>query len=111
MFFFVTIPVQWLPYAMLLITYVADGQTATIIQATGLIAAHLHDFLTNLWPRFGGGRNLLPTPNFVKRMFKFRRITEKGTYTVYTPTPKPGSSLGGIEAWRHRGPGHTLGGA
>ncbi|KAL8909603.1 MAG: hypothetical protein Q9207_000101 [Kuettlingeria erythrocarpa] len=38
-------------------------------QGTGIIAAHLYDFLTRLYPTFGGGRNYLKTPAFLRRWF------------------------------------------
>jgi Derlin-2/3 len=47
-FFVVTILIQWLPYTILLVTFIVSGPTTAIIQAIGLIAAHLHDFLTRL---------------------------------------------------------------
>lgn len=118
-FFVVTIPAQWIPYAMLLMTFVMAGPGAAKIQATGLIAAHLHDFLTRLWPTFGGGRNFVPTPRFVKRMFQTTEATvrDRSFGTAFTPAqrtagPASGSSSGGVlpESWRNRGSGHRLGG-
>lgn len=58
--FVITIPAQFMPYAMLLMTVVMSGPGAAMVQGTGLIAAHLHDFLTRIWPTFGGGRNIIP---------------------------------------------------
>ena len=76
-FFIVTIPAPWIPYTMLLITLVTAGPNATMVQATGIVAAHLHDFLTRLWPMFGGGRNLLPTPAIFKRWFFVRQRKDR----------------------------------
>lgn len=117
-FFVITIPAQWIPYAMLLITFVMAGPGQAKIQATGLIAAHLHDFLTRLWPTFGGGRNLVPTPAFVKRMFQSTEATtaHRGFGTAFTPAQRApsasASGSGGVlpESWRSRGTGHRLGG-
>jgi len=84
------------------------------IQLTGLVAAHLHDFLSKLWPSFGGGKNLLPTPKFVTRIFQTTEATiSNKTYgTSFTPaqkTPKP--ATGPLpESWGSRGSGHRLGG-
>jgi Derlin-2/3 len=116
-FLVITIPAQWTPYAMLLMTAVMASPQAAIIQATGLVAAHLYDFLTRLWPEFGGGRNMLPTPAFVRRWFFVRqRDADYGT-AIRPITGQPsaqgsGSSTGGVlpESWRNRGSGHRLGG-
>jgi Derlin-2/3 len=110
-FFVVTIPIQWLPYAILLVTLVSGGPTAAMIQATGLIAAHLHDFLTRLWPIFGGGRNLLPTPAFVKRMFTTRPVIKKVYGEAHFPAQRASSELAPDPSWGWRGSGHKLGGA
>ncbi|KAF8865841.1 hypothetical protein BDZ45DRAFT_735780 [Acephala macrosclerotiorum] len=118
-FFIITIPAQWIPYAMLLMTFVMAGPDPAKVQATGLIAAHLHDFLTRLWPTFGGGRNLVPTPAFVKRLWQTTEasIASRGYGTAFTPAQRTegtstGASAGGVlpESWRNRGSGHRLGG-
>jgi len=118
-FFIVTIPAQWIPYAMLLMTFIMASPGAAKIQATGLIAAHLHDFLTRLWPTFGGGRNLVPTPGFVQRIFETTEptVVNRGFGTGIRPAQRDtgtasGSSAGGVlpESWRSRGSGHRLGG-
>jgi Derlin-2/3 len=104
---------------MLLMTFITQGPGATKIQATGLIAAHLHDFLTRLWPEFGGGRNLVPTPGFIKRMWQTTEATVKDRSfgTAFTPAQRAagttsGASTGGVlpESWKSRGSGHRLGG-
>ncbi|KAL3423978.1 der1-like family protein [Phlyctema vagabunda] len=118
-FFVVTIPAQWIPYAMLLMTFVMAGSGAAKIQATGLIAAHLHDFLSRLWPTFGGGRNLVPTPSFVKRMFQTNEatVTNRSFGTSFAPAQRTPASTSAAasgsvlpESWRARGTGHRLGG-
>lgn len=117
-FFFVSIPAELVPYAMLLVTLLMEGPYSAKIQATGLVAAHLHDFLTRLWPTFGGGRNLLPTPAFVTRMWQTTEAAtaHRGFGTAFTPAQRTasttGSSAGGVlpESWRSRGSGHRLGG-
>lgn len=118
-FFVITIPAQWIPYAMLLMTFVMAGPRAAKIQGTGLIAAHLHDFLTRIWPTFGGGRNLVPTPEFIKRRFQTTQptIRSRSYGTAIVPPQRDdsgaasGSSAGVLpESWRNRGSGHRLGG-
>ncbi|KAH8598099.1 ER-associated proteolytic system protein-like protein Der1 [Bisporella sp. PMI_857] len=115
--FVIRIPAQWMPYAMLLITFVMAGPDAAKVQATGLIASHLHDFLTRLWPAFGGGRNLLPTPTFIRRLFETTQasVSNRSFGTAFAPAqraPASGSTSEGVlpESWRNRGTGHRLGG-
>jgi Derlin-2/3 len=119
-FIIITIPAQWMPYAMVLVTLILNGMPAAKNQATGLVAAHLYDFLTRLWPTFGGGRNLLPTPGFVRRMWQTDEVTvaQRGYGTAITPAERTparasGSSTSGVlpESWRNRGSGHRLGGS
>lgn len=103
---------------MLLVTFVMAGPGAAKVQATGLIAAHLHDFLTRLWPTFGGGRNLIPTPALFKRMFQTTEatITNRAFGTAFRPAQRApsasASGSGGVlpESWRNRGTGQRLGG-
>ena len=118
-FFIVTVPAQWIPYLMLLMTFVMSGPNAAKIQVTGLIAAHLHDFLSRLWPEFGGGRNLLPTPGFIRKMWQTTTATtnNRAYGTAFAPAQREastasGASAGGVlpESWRSRGTGHRLGG-
>jgi Derlin-2/3 len=117
-FFIVTIPAQWVPFAMLLMTFVMAGPSAAMVQATGLVAAHLHDFLTRLWPTFGGGQNLVPTPRLIRRMWETRTSTvnHKPYGTSFAPAQRDESSTSGSagnvlpESWRSRGSGHRLGG-
>jgi len=119
-FIVVTIPTQWVPFAMILMTVVMAGPDAAKVQATGLVAAHLYDFLTRLYPTFGGGRNLLPTPALVRRMFSATEasVTNKTFGTAFSPAQRQasgsasGASAGGVlpESWRSRGSGHRLGG-
>ncbi|KAM3072007.1 hypothetical protein ACMFMG_008473 [Clarireedia jacksonii] len=118
-FFVITIPAQWVPYAMLLMTFIMAGPSAAKVQGTGLIAAHLHDFLTRIWPTFGGGRNLVPTPEFIKRRFQTTQptVASRPYGTAFAPSQRndsgsaSGSSSGVLpESWRNRGSGHRLGG-
>jgi len=119
-FYVVTIPTQWVPLGMILMTLVMAGPDAAIVQITGLVAAHLYDFLTRIYPTFGGGRNLLPTPAFVRRWFASTEpaVTNRAYGTAFTPgqntsrASTTGASAGSVlpESWRSRGTGHRLGG-
>lgn len=103
---------------MLLLTFVMGGPQAAMIQGTGLLAAHLYDFLTRLYPTFGGGRNYIFTPDFVKRWFGGDRpnINVKGYGTAFRPpttqsTQGRSTGIGGFSgAWGTRGQGRRLGG-
>jgi Derlin-2/3 len=117
--FIVSLPATWVPPAMVLLQFVLSGPDAAMVSATGLVAAHLHDFLTKIYPEFAGGRNLLETPAFIQRAFArgVPEIISRGYGTSFNPSEKvqgssSGASTGGVlpEAWRSRGSGHRLGG-
>jgi len=83
-----------------------------------LVAAHLYDFLTRIWPTFGGGRNYIVTPAFVKRAFGAApgRPQARGFGTAFAARPNEperatatGRSFGVGGAWDGRGPGRRLG--
>ncbi len=119
-FYVVTVPTQWVPFGMILMTLVMSGPEAAKIQVTGLVAAHLYDFLTRIYPTFGVGRNMLPTPAFVRRWFANPEpsVANRAYGTAFTPAQNSsrgsttGASAGGVlpESWRSRGTGHRLGG-
>ena len=119
-FFVVSFKAIWLPWCILGLTLVLGGPNAALQQFMGLLAAHLYDFLTRLWPTFGGGKNYIQTPAIVKRWFGADRrgITVKGYGTAYRPAsqatsrPSQGSSSGFSfsNSWSGRGQGRRLGG-
>lgn len=113
------IPAVYLPYAMLAMTLVMGSPQAAMIQGTGLIAAHLYDFLTRIYPEFGGGRNFLETPTFITRIFERSApaVNHRAYGTAFAPAQRQaatasGSSGGGVlpESWKSRGTGRRLGG-
>lgn len=119
-FYFVQIRAQLVPYCMMLVTLLFPGGAFTaMVMLTGLVAAHLFDFLTRIYPQFGGGPNLLPTPPFLSRLINTPRVNERAYGTAFRPGPAAGSgarttgssSGGGVlpDSWRSRGPGHRLG--
>ncbi|RKF64171.1 Derlin-2 [Golovinomyces cichoracearum] len=118
-FFIVTIPAVWVPYAMLLMTTIMAGPDAAKVQLTGLIAAHLHDFLTRLWPKFGGGNNLFPTPRLLRSLWLSDQSnqTRRPFGTIISPKNPPNAvpsmrSTRDVlpKSWQTRGSGHRLGG-
>ena len=116
-FFIISFQAVYLPWAILGLTLVLGGPDAALQQGTGLIAAHLYDFLTRLWPTFGGGRNYIRTPSIVQKWFGAdqRGVKTKGYGTAYRPASQDnprGTSTGFSfsDSWNHRGAGHRLGG-
>ena len=123
-YFIATLRMKWLPYVMLLMTFFMQSPEAALSQGSGLVAAHLYDFLTRLWPTFGGGQNFIQTPAFVKRWFETGRArsTTRPYGTAFTsrstgPQPVRGttsgfsSGFGGMSSsWGSRGAGRRLGG-
>jgi Derlin-2/3 len=114
--FVLTFPAKYLPYVMLFITAVSGGIQGVYVQLSGLLAAHLFDFLTRIWPTFGGGRNMVPTPQFVKRWFTpaNARVQQRGYGTAVHPagpSTAGGAAAAAREGWTDtRGPGRRLGG-
>jgi Derlin-2/3 len=113
-FFFFTVPAQTVPYCML-IGSVLMNPGVVMQQITGIIAAHLHDFLYRLWPEFGGGPNILATPSLVSYLVQTPMVFQRHYGTAVRPTDAAGSSTGASEgsvlpdSWKTRGAGHRLG--
>ncbi|KAI1390821.1 Der1-like family protein [Hypoxylon trugodes] len=109
-FYIITIPAQLMPYCMLLVQLLFPNGWANIkIGLTGLVAAHLHDFLSRIYPEFGNGPNLIPTPGFISWIMTTPRIRN----TVYGQSSAPPTSGGRSgplpDSWRSKGPGRRLG--
>ncbi|CAK7264886.1 hypothetical protein SEPCBS57363_001302 [Sporothrix epigloea] len=118
-FLFITIPAQLVPYSMMVVTLLSIGYHVAFLQLGGLFAAHLYDFLTRLWPEFGGGYNLAPTPGFLSRLVAQpgRSAENRGFGVVFrsTGSGNSGSSTGAStgllpDSWKTRGRGTRLGG-
>lgn len=118
-FYVIQIPVIFLPWAMLALTLVMGGWPMALRQGTGLVAAHAYEFLTRIYPGFGGGRNWIQTPAMVRRWFggDQRTQTTRGFGTAYRPAAQPQSQTSGggwssglSSVWNSRGQGRRLGG-
>ncbi|KAK8079095.1 hypothetical protein PG994_002902 [Apiospora phragmitis] len=110
-FYVITIPAQLMPYCLLLVQLLFPGGWYMVkIGLTGLVAAHLHDFLTRLYPEFGNGPNLIPTPWFISWIMETPRLN-KTVYGSATVPPRGGPPRGGPlpDSWRSAGPGRRLG--
>ncbi|KAJ4423820.1 hypothetical protein N0V82_001559 [Gnomoniopsis sp. IMI 355080] len=114
-FFFFTVPAQLIPLCMMGATLLMGGPQTMLLQLTGLVAAHLHDFLTRIYPEFGGGRNLAPTPGFFARLVETPRMLQRDYGTAIRSPPAAGRSTatqgsGPLpDSWKTRGSGHRLG--
>jgi Derlin-2/3 len=115
-FYVISIPAVWLPYAMLAVTFVASSPGAAYVQATGIVAAHMYNFLTRIYPENGGGQKWIFTPRWVWRLFApdGQEVRNRSYGTAFAPPQQAkstGSSSGVLpESWKTRGTGHRLGG-
>ncbi|CAM1508347.1 Fc.00g051950.m01.CDS01 [Cosmosporella sp. VM-42] len=115
-FYFITIPAQLTPYCMILVNLLfPGGYIKMLLELEGLIAAHLYDFLSRIYPEFGGGPNLMSTPNWVLRLLQTPRVIERNFgAAIRPPDQAAGSSTGASrgplpDSWRTRGRGQRLG--
>src|SRR4051812_1253257 len=49
-FYILTFEARFLPWVLLFITFILSGPSAAMSQFTGLLAAHMYEFLTRIWP-------------------------------------------------------------
>ncbi|KAE8148217.1 DER1-domain-containing protein [Aspergillus avenaceus] len=116
-FFVIQIPVELLPWAMLTWTLVVAGWPAAFSQSMGVVAGHLYEFLSHIYPTFGGGgRNYIATPAFVRGIFSTHtaRRRSRSSGTAYRPNtqdqnPSRAWSSSLQNSWSSRGPGRRLG--
>jgi Derlin-2/3 len=108
-FYVVTIPAQLMPYALLLLNLL-NGWMMVYLGLCGLLAAHFHDFCTRLYPEFGGGPNLLPTPWFISWLISTPRVSNTSYGSSYVPPRDDKPRSGPLpDSWRSAGPGRRLG--
>ncbi|KAF2446124.1 DER1-domain-containing protein [Karstenula rhodostoma CBS 690.94] len=113
-FFILTFDAKYLPFALIFLTLIMENADAALAQATGLIAAHLYDFLTRIWPTFGGGTNYLTTPATVKRWFGGGPGTQQArgygfAQAARSPAEPPAAGRTTGAAVPQWGPGRRLG--
>lgn len=115
-FYIITIPAQLTPICMILVNLLFPGGAMNmLLQLEGLVAAHLYDFLSRLWPQFGGGPNLLATPPILNRLLRTPRVLNRGLGTASRGADSTSGSSSGVsrgplpDAWKTRGAGHRLG--
>lgn len=118
--YMIDIPCVALPYALLLVTLVSKGWYKTLVESMGILAAHLYNFLTVIYPVYGGGRNYLAVPAFVEKWFTRGDGANRSYGTAFRPSETPrseeqsgwtsGSFWGGShDSWKGRGTGRRLG--
>lgn len=120
-FFVVNFDAKYLPYALLFMSFVMDGPEPALAQSAGLFAAHLYDFLTRIWPTFGGGKNYIFTPRIVKGWFGQKAgtvqdrgfghaVQGRGNATASGASSSSSSAAEGVRnRWGSMGPGRRLG--
>ncbi|KAE8348330.1 DER1-domain-containing protein [Aspergillus coremiiformis] len=112
-FFVIQLPIEFLPLAMLTWTLVRSGWPAAFSESMGIVAAHMYDFVTRIYPTFGGGKNYFTTPTFVRKLFGADTArSQRRTYgTAYRPEEQNSfPSWGSFQSpWSRRGPGRRLG--
>ncbi|RYO96069.1 hypothetical protein DL764_007548 [Monosporascus ibericus] len=108
-FYIVNVPAQTMPYCMLLLNMLLQGPSSFFVGLTGLVSAHLHDFLVRLYPEFGNGPNLIPTPGFLSYIVGTPRVQNTSYGQKFVPRSS-GSRSGPLpDSWRSKGPGRRLG--
>ncbi|KAI1340932.1 Der1-like family-domain-containing protein [Xylariaceae sp. FL0016] len=107
-YYVVQVPAQVMPWCMLLAQLLIVGWEAFKLGLTGIVAAHLHDFLSRIYPEFGNGPNLIPTPWFLSWIMSTPRTRHASYGTSYAPA---GDGRAGPlpDSWRTQGPGRRLG--
>ncbi|KAJ6788174.1 hypothetical protein PWT90_10199 [Aphanocladium album] len=104
------------PYAMIFISLLLGGRAEFILGVYGIVAGHLWEFLTRIYPELGGGSNFLKTPAFMTRLVRFANgdkrqyFSSSGVTGGYTTGATSGSSNGPLpDFWRTKGNGRRLG--
>lgn len=118
-YMFFPIPAPLTPYVMILISLLFPGGISDFFQGIyGLVAAHMWEFLTRIYPQLGGGPNILKTPQFMKKLVRYvergRQQFNSSGVTGGNAAASTGSATGPEsgplpDAWRTRGSGRRLG--
>ncbi|KAL6360358.1 hypothetical protein LRP88_06063 [Fusarium phalaenopsidis] len=114
-YFFFTVPAQAVPLCMIVLSMLTPVGRP-MVQLEGLLAAHMYDFLTRIYPEFGGGPVLLRVPAWLESIVRTPRTVKRTYGTAVRPSgPSTGSSTGAEtggplpDSWKSRGKGHRLG--
>lgn len=119
-FYVIQMKAEMFPLALLVLSIVSAGWRGAYLGMTGIFASHLYDFLTRLWPTFGGGRNFLVTPSFVHRLFGTTTSNTQvyggsrpGQSSTQSSSDQTSARQGSVlpSSWSTRGAGRRLGGS
>lgn len=109
-------PAPLTPYAMILINLLVGDRSEFYLGMYGLVAAHLWEFLTRIYPELGGGPSILKTPKFMAslvRMGEGRRrqyFSSSGTTGGNGADAASGSGSSPLpDSWKTKGGGRHLG--
>jgi hypothetical protein len=101
---FITIPAKYLSYALLLLDLVQGGVPSFMEGLTGIIAAHIFHYLSEVYPRANpGARQILATPSWFAKLFGVtpaqqgarQERTLGGGVTRMDPPRRSGPAAGG----------------
>ncbi|OJJ48784.1 hypothetical protein ASPZODRAFT_90635 [Penicilliopsis zonata CBS 506.65] len=114
---FIVLPmrVEVVPWATIALAPITRSWYSALVLSTGLAAGHLYEFLTQLYPSYGSGRNYITTPALVRGLFLSSSNgthatapnTNRGQSTTQQPSGGWSSSFSG--RWNSRGAGRRLG--
>ncbi|KAM0435250.1 hypothetical protein ACHAPT_003342 [Fusarium lateritium] len=113
-YFFFTVPAQSMPFCMILFSMLVFAGNP-MIRIEGLLAAHMYDFLTRIYPEFGGGPVFLRVPAWLESIVRTPRVIKRAYGTAVRPAGSATATSTGAEpgplpdSWRSRGRGHRLG--
>ena len=111
--FIMQIDARFLPVAMVFLNFVMRGPASAYVGIAGIVSSHFIDFLTRIWPTFGGGRNWLETPQTIRRWCRDEvgAVRHKSYGTAYTQGTREAGSAGSSTSasWNSRGVGRRLG--
>lgn len=115
-YMFLPMPAPLLPYAMIVISLLFPGGHVNAIQGVyGLVAAHLYEFLSRIYPQLGGGPNILKTPKFMTRVVNYVQGRSSQVFRGAGTTGAASGSDAGAgsgplpDSWKTRGSGRRLG--
>lgn len=116
------IPAPLMPYGMIAMNLFMGDMNGVFFDTYGLLAAHLFEFLTKIWPQAGGGFNPIPTPPMLHSIVQWfegtaGRVNHRSWGTMFSPNTDSSSSAtttgantGPLpDSWRTRGSGRRLG--
>jgi Derlin-2/3 len=109
------VPARVMPWILVAYPFLSGSLHGTVSAFTGIVAAHMFEFIAGIWPRYGNGPQLFRTPKFIQRIFSgaASNVIHREYGTAYRPgtaAAASGAHVPGVpDGWRNRGTGHRLG--